>query len=206
VNAYCEAVDVRDTEAIRRFTANTRERLGRVDVCVANAGGPPAKEFVEASDAEWQSAFEMNLRSTIAFARELLPGMQQQRWGRIVTITSLSVKQPLARLVLSNTIRGAIPGLIRTLSNEYARDGITVNNVAPGYTATTRLGELAGRLAQEGGTTPQEIEASWTCEIPAGRLAKPEEIADAIVWLASERAAYITGQTLLVDGGMYKGV
>jgi 3-oxoacyl-[acyl-carrier protein] reductase len=132
--------------------------------------------------------------------------MQRERWGRIITISSVTVRQPLPQLVLSNTIRTGVLGLIRSLSNEFAKDGITVNNVGPGYTATDRLKDLSSRVASSTGRTEAEVEQAWIDQIPVGRLGKPEDIADAVVWLASERASFITGQTLLVDGGMYKGI
>lgn len=206
VETRTAALDVRDVAATRKFVEDAASSFGRIDICVANAGGPPAKDFLSATEEDWQSAFELNLRSTIVLAHAVLPHMQRHRWGRVVTITSLAVRQPLPQLVLSNTVRTASLGLIRTLSNEFAHEGITFNNVAPGYTATARLKELAARLAAPSNRTTEEIEKEWIAGIPAGRLARPEEVADAVAWLASERAAMITGQTILIDGGMYKGV
>jgi 3-oxoacyl-[acyl-carrier protein] reductase len=175
-------------------------------VCVPNAGGPPAREFLETSDRDWDDAFALNFRSAVAFARAVLPHMQRQQWGRIVTISSVTVRQPLPQLVLSNAVRAGILGLIRSLANDFGPYGITVNNVAPGYTATDRLKELAAHRSASTRKTQAEIEKVWVEQIPLGRLGKPEELADAIVWLASERASYITGQTILVDGGLYKGL
>jgi 3-oxoacyl-[acyl-carrier protein] reductase len=205
IRVHTEALDVCDALAVETFVQNVHHVLGSTDICVTNAGGPPAKDFLQTTDADWDSAFELNLRSAVAFARAVVPYMQRERWGRIITISSVTVRQPLPQLVLSNTIRTGILGLIRTLSNEFAKDGITVNNVGPGYTATNRLKELSSRIASSTGRTEAEVEQSWIEQIPVGRLGKPEEVADAVVWLASERAAFITGQTLLVDGGMYKG-
>lgn len=206
VQVHTTALDVRKSEALTRFTQNVYNIFGRIDVCVPNAGGPPAKEFLETTDSEWDDAFALNLRSSIAFARAAIPYMQRQHWGRIVTISSVTVRQPQPHLVLSNAIRAGIMGLVRSLANEFGKDGITANNVAPGYTATDRLKELSARRAAATGQPEQQIEQTWTDQIPVGRLGKPEEIADAIVWLASDRAAFITGQTLLVDGGMYRGL
>ena len=206
VRVETRPVDVSDSQAVVRFVEEMAAVFDRIDVCVANAGGPPAKDFIETTDADWQSAFDTNLGSTVTLSRAVLPRMQHRKWGRIVTLTSMTVRQPLPQLVLSNTIRTAVLGLIRTLSNEFAKDGITINNVAPGYTETGRLKELSSRLADSSEKTIEEIERGWISGIPAGRLGQPEEIADAVVWLASERAAFITGQTLVVDGGMYKGV
>ncbi len=206
VEVCAEPVDVRDTSAIEQFTKQVAERFGRLDVCVTNAGGPPAKEFLETTDQEWDEAFSMNLRSAVAFARAVLPYMQRQRWGRIITISSVTVRQPQPQLILSNAVRAGIMGLVRSLANEFGKDGITVNNVGPGYTATDRLKELSARRASASGESEEKIERAWIDQIPLGRLGKPEEVADAIVWLASERASFVTGQTILVDGGMYKGL
>jgi 3-oxoacyl-[acyl-carrier protein] reductase len=144
--------------------------------------------------------------STVHFAREVIPHMQRKRWGRIVTITSITAKQPLADLVLSNAVRAGVVGLVKSLANEFGKDGILVNNVGPGFTATDRLKELARGRATASGTTEKEIFNGWTADAPLRRLGEPGEIADVIVWLASERASYVTGQTVLVDGGMYKGL
>jgi 3-oxoacyl-[acyl-carrier protein] reductase len=132
--------------------------------------------------------------------------MQRKRWGRIITITSLTTKQPIADLVLSNAVRAAVVGLVKSLANEFGKDGILVNNVAPGYTATERLKELAQNRAAALGKSEKEIFETWAADTPLKRIAEPREVADAIVWLASERASYITGQTVLVDGGTYKGL
>jgi 3-oxoacyl-[acyl-carrier protein] reductase len=132
--------------------------------------------------------------------------MQRHRWGRIISITSVSVKQPVTDLIMSNAVRAGVVGLVKSLSNEFGKDGILVNNVAPGYTATERLKELAGVRALAAGSSQDAIYGQWSAEIPVRRVGQPQEIADAILWLASERASYVTGQTLLVDGGIYKGL
>jgi 3-oxoacyl-[acyl-carrier protein] reductase len=132
--------------------------------------------------------------------------MQRHRWGRIITITSISVKQPIADLVLSNSVRAAVVGLVKSLSNEFGKDGILVNNVAPGYTATERLQELAQVRALAAGSSQQQIYDAWASETPVRRLGDPKEIAEVILWLASERASYVTGQTILADGGIYRGL
>jgi len=176
------------------------------DVCVTNAGGPPAKMFLETTGEEWQRAVEMNLMSIVHFARAVVPHMQQKRWGRIVTITSVTVRQPVYDLVYSNAVRAGVLGLVKSLSNEFGKDGITVNNVAPGYTATERLRDLVSKRANGLGMSESDYFKQLGAEAALGRVGEPEEVADAIVWLASERASYITGQTLLVDGGLYKGL
>jgi 3-oxoacyl-[acyl-carrier protein] reductase len=206
VRAHAETVDVRDSRAIEHFVNNVHEAFGRIDVCVTNAGGPPAKGFLETTDEDWDQAFALNLRSSAAFARAVIPYMQRKQWGRIIMISSITVRQPQPQLVLSNAVRAGVMGLVRSLANEFGKDGILVNNVAPGYTATERLKELSGRAALVSGKSEKDIEQTWIDQIPLQRLGKPEELADVIVWLASERASFVTGQTILVDGGMYKGL
>jgi 3-oxoacyl-[acyl-carrier protein] reductase len=201
-----QVVDVTDADAVHDFIEAVIARFGSADICVTNAGGPPAKGFLSASLDEWQTALNTNFMSTVYFAREVIPRMQPRRWGRIITITSITTKQPVPDLVLSNAVRAAVVGLVKSLANEFGKDGILVNNLAPGYTATDRLKELAKARAASSGKSQQDIFAGWAADAPLGRLADPREIADAIVWLASERASYITGQTLLVDGGIYKGL
>jgi 3-oxoacyl-[acyl-carrier protein] reductase len=201
-----EPFDVTDAAAVQRFVDHVAERFGGVDVCVTNAGGPPAKMFLETTSEEWQRAVDLNLMSIVHFARAVLPYMQKKKWGRIVTITSVSVRQPVYDLVYSNAVRAGVLGLVKSLSNEFGKDGITVNNVAPGYTVTERLKDLAAKRAKEAGVSDSEYLKSMGAEAALGRVGQPEEIADAIVWLASDRASYITGQTLLVDGGLYKGL
>ncbi len=206
VPVHCEGLDVGDAAAVRLFVSNVAERYGGVDVCVTNAGGPPAKGFLDTTADDWQKAAELNLLSVVHFAREVIPHMQKQKWGRLVAITSLTVKQPVDQLVLSNAVRTGVVGLVKSLANEFGKDGITVNNVGPGYTATDRLKELARAQAGALDVSEDEIFRRWAAGSPLNRIARPEEVADAIVWLASERAAFITGQTLLVDGGAYKGL
>jgi 3-oxoacyl-[acyl-carrier protein] reductase len=203
---FAEVVDVTDATAVSRFVAAVAIKFGGVDICVTNAGGPPAKGFLAASLEEWQRALELNFLSTVYFAREVIPHMQKKRWGRIITITSITTKQPVADLVLSNAVRAAVVGLVKSLANEFGKDGILVNNVGPGFTATDRLRELAKARSAASGKSEQESFEAWAADAPVKRLGEPREIAETIVWLASERASYITGQTILVDGGMYKGL
>jgi 3-oxoacyl-[acyl-carrier protein] reductase len=206
VEVLAEAFDVTDAAAVSRFVADVAQKFGSVDICVTNAGGPPAKGFLSASLEEWQRALELNFLSTVYFAREVIPHMQRQRWGRIITLTSITTKQPVADLVLSNAVRAAVVGLVKSLANEFGKDGILVNNVGPGFTATERLKELAKTRAAASGKTEQDLFDGWAADAPLKRLGQPREVAETIVWLASERASYITGQTLLVDGGVYKGL
>jgi 3-oxoacyl-[acyl-carrier protein] reductase len=206
VRVHTQTLDVCDTRAVEQFVKSVDGLFGRIDVCVTNAGGPPAKWFLQTTDEDWNAAFALNLRSTTALTRAVIPYMQRRRWGRIITISSITVRQPQPQLVLSNAIRAGVMGLVRSLANELGKDGILVNNVAPGYTATERLKELSARRASASHQSEEEVEREWIDQIPLQRLGKPEEVADAIVWLASERASFVTGQTILVDGGMYKGL
>ncbi|MCL5669748.1 MAG: SDR family oxidoreductase [Acidobacteria bacterium] len=206
VEVLDRAIDVTNYEQVRSFVAETAGRYGRVDICVANAGGPPAKPFAETTVEDWQAGVDLNLMSTLYFVREVLPLMQKQRWGRIITITSASVKQPIDNLVLSNSVRSAVAGLMKSLSNEYGKDNILVNNVCPGYTLTSRLDELSAKLAKSEGIDPKEVQARWASQTPLQRLGQPEEFANMVVFLASERASYITGVSIAVDGGLVKGI
>ena len=206
VEVFAEAFDVTDAKAVTSFIAAVAEKFGGVDICVTNAGGPPAKGFLAASIEDWQRAIEANFLSTVYFAREVVPHMLRKRWGRIITVTSITTKQPVADLVLSNAVRAAVVGLVKSLANEFGKDGILVTNVGPGFTATDRLKELAKARSHASGKTEQEIFDTWAADAPLKRLGEPREVAETIVWLASERASYITGQTVLVDGGIYKGL
>lgn len=206
VEVLAEAFDVTDSDAVSGFVAAVAAKFGGIDICVTNAGGPPAKGFLAASLEDWQNAIAANFLSTVYFAREVIPHMQRKHWGRIITITSITTKQPVADLVLSNAVRAAVVGLVKSLANEFGKDGILVNNVGPGFTATDRLKELAKARSGASGTTQEEIFDAWATAAPVKRLGEPREVAETIVWLASERASYVTGQTVLVDGGMYKGL
>jgi len=201
-----EAFDVTDPTAVSRFVSEIASQFGSVDICVTNAGGPPAKGFLAASLDDWEKAIQANFLSTVYFAREVIPHMQRNKSGRIITITSIATKQPVTDLVLSNAVRAAVVGLVKSLANEFGKDGILVNNVGPGFTATDRLKELAKARSATTGKPEQDFLDGWAADAPLKRLGDPRELAETIVWLASERASYITGQTVLVDGGMYKGL
>ena len=201
-----KAFDVTDAKAVEMFVREVAATLGGVDVCVTNAGGPPAKGFLDASIEDWRRAVEANFLSTVYFARAVIPYMQKKKWGRIVTITSITTKQPVTDLVLSNAVRAAVVGLVRSLANEFGKDGILVNNVGPGFTATDRLKQLAKARSAATGKSEEDLFEAWAAESAVKRVGEPREVADTIVWLASERASYVTGQTVLVDGGAYKGL
>ena len=202
---FAQAVDVTDPAAVERFVVATAERFGRIDICVTNSGGPPAKGFLATTNEEWQRAVESNFLSVVYFAKQVIPYMQRAHWGRLITITSVSVKQPVPDLVYSNAVRTAVVGLVKSLANEFGKDGILVNNVGPGFTATDRLKELAAARSKASGKSESDIFAGWAGDTAVKRVGTPEEFADVVVWLASERASNVTGQTILVDGGSYRG-
>jgi 3-oxoacyl-[acyl-carrier protein] reductase len=199
-------LDVTNYDQVRQFVADTVEEYGQLDICVANAGGPPTKSFAETTLEDWHRAAELNLMSTVYFAKEVLPVMQRRRWGRFIAITSMTVKQPVEGLILSNSVRAGVSGLIKSLANEYGPYNVLVNNVCPGYTATARLMSLAERIAEREGVDPARIEQRWASQAPLGRVARPEEFADVVVFLASDRASYVTGVSIAIDGGIVKGL
>ncbi len=200
------ACDVTNEADVQAFINLAIDRAGQIDICVTNAGGPPAKTFAEANLNLFRQAFEQNALSAIRFAKLVLPGMLERKWGRIINITSVSVKQPIDGLLLSNTVRAGLTGWAKTVSNEVAAEGVTVNNVAPGYTLTERQDELAEVRGKGAGKSKQEVIELWALQAPMRRMAQPEEIAAAVAFLASERASYITGVTLAVDGGWVKSL
>jgi len=173
---------------------------------VTNAGGPPAGRFDQLTHEQWEEATRLTLYSAVHLAREVLPGMKAQRWGRILNITSISVKQPVENLLLSNSLRAAVTGFARTLANEVATDGITVNNILPGYTRTERLEDLARMMAEKQGISADQFRGRWETEIPMGRLGEPREFAALAAFLVSERASYITGTSIQIDGGWIRSL
>ena len=191
--AFGVPADVSEPEDIEALLGRMTRRFGGADILVVNAGGPPAGTATDLDDDAWARGFELTLMSAVRLSRATLPHMRAQGWGRIINVTSLSVREPVLNLTLSNAFRAAVTGFAKTLSTEVVAAGVTVNNVAPGYTATERLEELF----EDEGAKDKLIQS-----IPAKRFATPEEIAAAVAFLASAGAAYITGQTLLVDGGV----
>ncbi|MDH4057386.1 MAG: SDR family oxidoreductase [Cyclobacteriaceae bacterium] len=175
----------------------TLSTFGKVDILVTNTGGPPAGKFESFHHDDWEKAFQLLLGSAVGLINGFLPGMKAQKWGRIITITSQAVKQPVDNLILSNAVRSSVVGLMKSLSNELGPYGITVNNVMPGYTQTARLEKLMD-------INPSFAEVKK--EIPLGRFGMPEEFAAAVTFLASQRASYITGVSLAVDGGWIKSI
>ena len=182
------------------------DAFGRVDILVTNAGGPPVGPFTDHSPEAWRNAVALTLESVLHLTRRLLPGMKERQWGRILNITSIAVKQPVDGLILSNTVRAAVTGLARTLANEVASFGVTVNNLMPGYTRTDRLDELAGALAERDGISREAAFERWSSQVPMGRVGEPREFAALAAFLASERASYITAQSIAVDGGWIRSL
>ncbi|MBM3119230.1 MAG: SDR family oxidoreductase [Chloroflexi bacterium] len=198
--------DVTHPEDIHKLVKKTAYEFGRIDILVTNAGGPPTGLFSNFDDKDWQDAITLNLLSTIRLCREVIPYMRKAGGGRIANIVSVAAKQPIEGLILSNSIRAAVIGLAKTLSNELARDNILVNNVCPGWILTDRLSSVIRKRAESQGKPYETALADITASIPLGRCGTPEEVANLIVFLCSERASYITGATIQVDGGLIKGL
>ncbi len=198
--------DVTHPDDVRRFITSAAEQWGRVDVLVTNAGGPPAGTFEDFSDADWEAAFRLNFLSTQRLIQAALPYMKKNRWGRIITITSVSAKQVLANLILSNAIRAGVHGLVKSLAQELGPYNITVNAVCPGPILTERLQALLENAVRTQGLTMEEAQSGWVSQIPLGRLGAPHEFGAVVAFLASERASFVNGVLLQVDGGMVKGL
>jgi 3-oxoacyl-[acyl-carrier protein] reductase len=198
--------DVGVAEDCRRFVDETAAAFGRLDVLVTNTGGPRPGGFEGVGDADWEQAFRVTLANVVQLVRAAVPHMRQNGWGRIVNIASISAKQPVDGLVLSNAFRPAIAGLAKTLANEFGREGILVNTVCPGYTRTDRLEELSQVRADAAGTTPEQVLAELARGVPLGRVAEPEEFAAVVAFLCSERASYVSGAVIPVDGGSTRGL
>lgn len=199
-------VDLTSLEEIENMVKKTVDFFGGIHVLVNNTGGPPPGFFMDFDDNGWYNAFTLNLMSIVRTIRLVVPFMMEQKWGRIINLVSVAVKSPIPNLVLSNTIRSAIPGLTVTLAGELASYGILINNVCPGYTLTERVEELAKNIASRENISISEVKKRWTASIPLGRMAEPSEIAKVVYFLATEGASYITGQSITVDGGFHKGL
>ena len=193
-NAIALVADVATGDGARQFVAEAREALGGLDVLIPNAGGPPAGNFEATPFEDYPQALALNLLSTVAMCQEAVPGMRAQRFGRIIAITSISVRQPIANLILSNTARAGATGFLKTLAREVAADGVTVNSVQPGSHATDRLLGLYGS------------EEAAAAGVPAGFLGRPEDFGAVVTFLCSDSARFITGAAIPVDGGAYAGL
>jgi 3-oxoacyl-[acyl-carrier protein] reductase len=191
---------------IQSLVRKTVHEFGRIDILVTNAGGPPVATFPILDDEQWEQGIALNLMSTIRCIRAVIPHMQEQKWGRIINITSISAKQPIPDLVISSTIRPGILGLSRVLATQYAHEGILINSVAPGYFMTARQKEISTKRAAEKNLGIEEYLQQAAADIPMRRYGTPDELADVIVFLGSVRASYLTGATVSVDGGLSKGL
>ncbi len=206
VQVVTAAADLSTAAGVDTVVDTALSAFGRVDVLVTNAGGPPSGPFEEHDPEAWRAAVALTLESVLNLTRRVLPGMKERRWGRIVNVTSIAVKQPVDGLILSNTVRAAVTGFARSLANEVAPFGITVNNLMPGYTRTERLTDLAAQIAKRTGASPSEAFAGWESQVPMGRVGEPREFAALAAFLASERASYITAQSIAVDGGWIRSL
>ncbi|HHV65623.1 MAG TPA: SDR family oxidoreductase [Peptococcaceae bacterium] len=202
--AHFEA-DITKAEDIKALVQYTRDTLGKIDILINNAGGPPAGGFENFNDEDWQKAYELNLLSYIRLIREVLPDLKQ-KGGRIINLASSSVKVPIPNLILSNTFRMGVLGLSKSLAEELAPYNILVNTVAPGRIATERVAHLDRVKAEKLGITPEEVAAQSRKTIPLGRYGEPEEFAKVVTFLVSEACTFVTGSTIFVDGGMVKAV
>lgn len=198
--------DVSRGEEIRELVRASVAALGRIDILVTNAGGPPSATFDALSPKMWDDAVRLTLMSAVELAAAVVPAMRERGWGRVINVTSIAVKQPVSGLMLSNSLRAAVTGFARTLANEVAPFGVTVNNVMPGYTRTERIEEIASAIAAREGTSAEAARTRWEAEIPMHRLGEPRELAALVAFLASERAGYITGSSIAVDGGWIRSL
>ncbi|MFH1372649.1 MAG: SDR family oxidoreductase [bacterium] len=182
------------------------QTAGEIDILVSNGGGPPPGDVADHPAERWQEAGELVLHSAISLTRAVIGGLKERGWGRLIYITSIGVLQPVDSLILSNTFRAGVTAFCKTISNNYAQYGITANCVCPGYTATERLSQLAGKLSEDSDRTAGEVMAGFATACPSRRIGKPQELAALIAFLASDRAAYITGTSIPVDGGLNKAL
>ncbi len=199
-------VDLASPNGAKDFIATTVKEFGSLDILVTNSGGPHGSNFAQLSDADWETAFQLLVMSTVRLCREALPHLQKSRAARIINITSTSVKQPIPNLLLSNALRPSVIGLAKSLALEWAPYGITVNSVCPGSTSTQRLEEIFEMRAKELGASADDVRNYWLRDIPMGRFGKPEELAALVAFLASDHAAFITGVAIQADGGQVRGI
>jgi 3-oxoacyl-[acyl-carrier protein] reductase len=206
IDAKAYLADVSKPSDTKAFIEKAALELGGIDILVTNAGGPPSMPFEAIDDNAWEEGFRLNLLSAIIMIRAAIPFMKEKNCGRIINLTSIAVKQPIDGLIISNTIRAGVIGLAKTLSRELAPFNITINNILPGYFRTLRIEQLADKLAENKKSRPEEIIEYWKNDIPLKRLGEPEEIGHLAAFLASDKAAYITGTSIPIDGGFYKGL
>ena len=200
------AADLATVEGIEAVAHAAESAFGPVDILVNNTGGPPSGPFESLAWDKWQAATDTLLRSTVELTRRVLPGMRARKWGRVLNVTSITVKQPVDGLMLSNSLRAAVTGFSRTLATEVARDGVTVSCILPGFTKTERVTQLNAATAEREGVPVAEVQARTEAQIPMRRIGDPREFAALAAFLVSERASYITGQSVAVDGGWIRGL
>jgi len=198
--------DLTKPRHIASIVKKTLKHFGRIDICVTNAGGPFVASFFDLDDDTWEAGITLNLMSTIRMIRAVLPHMQKRKWGRIINITSIAARQPINDLVISSTLRPGILGLTKVLANQYAKDGILINSVTPGYILTARQKEISSARAAKTGVSVEQYIREMVKDVPLQRYGDPEELGAMIVFLGSEKASYITGSTISVDGGLAKGL
>jgi 3-oxoacyl-[acyl-carrier protein] reductase len=198
--------DVTNEDDVQRLIEVARSQFGRLDILVTNAGGPPAGFFADHTAEDYRSAVELNLISAINLCRQAVPHMQERNWGRIVAIASIAAKQPVDNLILSNTARAGLLGFMKSLSKQVAACGITVNTVCPGYHLTERLREIGSLVAKREGISIEDVYARWADSTPMKRIGDPKELAALVAFLCSERAGYITGTVIQIDGGAYSAL
>ena len=198
--------DVTKPDDVDRMFHEIAGRFGTIHILVTNAGGPPAGSLDDFRDDDWMNAFQLNLMSTVRLIRNAIPFMRKQKWGRIVNIVSLTVKQPIDNLLLSNSLRTSVIGLAKTLSKDLARDNVLINNIAPYYVSTKRIDYLMEQTASRLGITKEDALQNIVKDIPLGRLGTPEEFGDVVAFLCLQKNSYLTGSTIQFDGGAYKGI
>jgi 3-oxoacyl-[acyl-carrier protein] reductase len=202
--ALAVVADVSAKQDLERWYQQTIEAFGQVDILVTNTGGPPVSRFMQLSDEQWQAGVDSTLLNVVRLARLVIPGMQQRRWGRIIHLTSLVAKQPMDELTISSTLRAGLSGLTKTMANQLGPDNLTVNAVLMGHILTDRQYHLADVRTRERGITHEQYFAQQAAEIPLRRLGEPREVGEVVAFLASERASYLTGVSLQVDGGLIR--
>ncbi len=205
-NVLAIPTDLTDYSQVQYLVSKSIETFGKIDILFINSGGPPSGGFLDFSITEWRNAIDLNLFSTLYLCKETLPHMIKQSYGRVIMLTSISVKQPMNGLILSNVARAGVTGLAKSLANEFGKNNILVNTVCPGYTYTERVEKLAEAFAQKRSSNIEDVVQEWKDQGVVERLATPEEIADVVIFLASERASYVTGASIQVDGGYVKGL
>ncbi len=206
VDVLAHPVDVGEPAGAEGFVRAAEARFGKVDILVTNTGGPPPMKLPATTPELWRDAIDHILLSTVHLVRAAAPGMCERRWGRILAIASVSVKQPVPDIILSNTARTGIAGFIKSVANEVAPFGVLANVLCPGYTRTDRLVEIAEHISERRDIPEEEVYREWAADIPLGRVGEPEEFGAVAAFLASERASYVTGTVLAVDGGHIRSV